>query len=175
QAENLKLLKSRRDLLKIMSDTLILSADYIIKHVDVSVDRWKELPWRERISFENFCQYILPYKVDNEYPELWLENAFTGMPDSLKEVNDIRSGLLTIAKGLSEPKNNFNVLFGDNSLGLPPMPYSTMKDLKTGTCDDSTNYGIYALRAYGFPDPKDFTPHWANRGTTGHTRCAVIL
>lgn len=57
--------------IEIKRDLKILSADYLIENIDLAYESWQNAPWSTRVSFDVFCNYILPYNSFNEYPEKW--------------------------------------------------------------------------------------------------------
>lgn len=72
-------------------DAHIITADYLIKNIDLSFNVWKEKPWGKYISFDEFCETILPYRVGNEPLEDWREtyyNRYQPLLDSLLTEDD---------------------------------------------------------------------------------------
>jgi hypothetical protein len=39
-----------------------ITADYLIHDINLSVDMWMGNPYRDSISFHDFCEYVLPYR-----------------------------------------------------------------------------------------------------------------
>ncbi len=68
---------------RIEGDEDNISAEFLIKHIDFAYDLWKNSRWLKDVNFENFCEYILPYKYSNEE-----------VSDYLEEYNKIYSPLL---------------------------------------------------------------------------------
>lgn len=50
-------------------DVKIITADYLICNIDQAFDWWKNGQWLEHVTFEQFCEFILPYKCF-EYQQL---------------------------------------------------------------------------------------------------------
>jgi hypothetical protein len=44
-------------------DLHIISADYLIDNIDRAFDDWQNGNWATHLNFEEFCEYLLPYKV----------------------------------------------------------------------------------------------------------------
>lgn len=57
---------SQSDYVYKIEDAKIMSAKDIIDNIDVAVETWMNTPWRDSVSFELFCNYILPYRVAEE-------------------------------------------------------------------------------------------------------------
>lgn len=54
-------------------DKNTLSVDFLSYHIDWAFKVWQEQPWGKNISFDDFCEYILPYRIGDEQPEYWRE------------------------------------------------------------------------------------------------------
>ena len=75
------------------NDLEYIKADYLIKNIDYSFKVWKTSPWGNNISFESFCNDILPYRVADEPLEDWKESYyafFSPLIDSIKNKNDLK-------------------------------------------------------------------------------------
>lgn len=52
------------------ADAQTLSADYLIENIEEAFAVWNR-PWNQHLSFEEFCELILPYRIGTEIPESW--------------------------------------------------------------------------------------------------------
>jgi hypothetical protein len=158
-------------------DTLIrdyhtLTADYLINNIDLAYKAWDKNPWSKNLSFDQFCEYVLPYRSSNEPVEDWrayFMKELGWVKDSLKDKTDpveatclvnnyIRSWFRFDPRYYEHPTDQ----------GLKEMLLNKM-----GRCEDMTNLAIYAMRALGIPVMSDFTPYWANTGNN-HAWNAVL-
>jgi hypothetical protein len=158
-------------------DTLIkdyhtLTAEYLVNNIDLAYEAWDKNPWSKKLSFDQFCEYVLPYRSSNEPVEEWRQyfiQELAWVKDSLKDktdpveacckVNDyIKSWFRFDPRYYEHPTDQ----------GLKEM----LRD-KMGRCEDMTNLAIYAMRALGIPVMSDFTPYWANTGNN-HAWNAVL-
>ena len=69
-------IEAARGELDFEKDTLIydsqtITADFMIDHIDYAFKAWREKTWASDLSFENFCEYVLPYRGSNEPLESW--------------------------------------------------------------------------------------------------------
>jgi hypothetical protein len=68
-------------------DLQLLKAAHLVDHIERSFDVWQNGDWATHVSFEDFCEYILPYKGDElQAIDNWREYAqdlFRGDLDSL--------------------------------------------------------------------------------------------
>ena len=52
-------------------DAHIITAEYLIDNIDRAFDNWQKRPWNRSLSFEDFCEYLLPYRIGDEPLEEW--------------------------------------------------------------------------------------------------------
>ena len=54
---------------KVVSDVKIITADYLIYSIDRAFEQWRTRPWAQHLTYDEFRDWILPYKV-TEYQSL---------------------------------------------------------------------------------------------------------
>ena len=143
-------------------DVDIISSKYLIENIDLAFEAWKK-PWAKQLTFDQFCEYILPYRSSNEPIESWrrqLYNRYDWIEDSLADITNPTEACVLINSELTS-WYEFDPLFyrHPTDLGL-----SEMFEFKRGRCEDMTNLAIYAMRAQGVPVMSDYTPAWPNTG-----------
>jgi len=146
----------------VIYDLYFLSSDYLIRNIDLAFEAWQN-PWAKNLTFEEFCEYILPYRSSNEPIENWREQfteRYSWLPDSMHNPNDPIEASILINKEIKS-WYKFDPLFyrHPTDLGL-----TEMLDYKRGRCEDMTNLAIYAMRSQGIPVMSDYTPAWPNTG-----------
>ena len=70
----------------IVFDSKIITSEYLIRNIEHSFMVWENIGWKNLISFNDFCEDILPYRVSTEPLEEWRENyynTFQPLLDSL--------------------------------------------------------------------------------------------
>lgn len=156
-----------------LHDLRTVSADYLIANIEEAFTAWQAAPWRDSVSFDLFCNYILPYKNFSESPEQWrtmlrsryqniLDNpAYNATPAELgcQINNDLKSWF--------RYSDQFNDYPGRISID------HLMKG-HHGNCSDMANLGAHAFRALGIPTAIDYTPQWGNYHD-GHVWNALII
>jgi hypothetical protein len=155
----------------IQKDINIISAEYLIQNIEYSFIAWR-MPWAKHLSFEDFCEFILPYKSGNEKPELWrksLLKRYSWVLDSVKsDANRIEACKVVN----QELKSWFNVNLTYN---YPvDIGFNMANKIKVGVCDCASKMSLYPMKALGIPVVVDFTPQYANR-SKGHSWNALIL
>ena len=57
-------------------DEIVLNDTLIIDNLNLAFDAW-DMPWSRSIPFEDFCRYILPYRVADEELTNWRSNMMS--------------------------------------------------------------------------------------------------
>ncbi len=164
-----KLHQQRIDL---VYDYEIISADYLINNINRAFYVWKNNSWTKFLSFDQFCEYILPYRSTNEPLEEWreyFEQDYSWLKDSLKNGSDPVEACKWINNDIKS-WFSFDPRFYEHATDLG---MTEMTEGKMGRCEDMTNLAIYAMRANGIPVMSDFTPYWAKSGNN-HAWNAVM-
>ncbi len=146
----------------IIYDSQVIKADYLIKNIDLAF-KSRNFPWAKKISFNTFCEYILPYRGSNEPLENWREyfiDKFSWLKDSLQDSTDP----IEVAKFINSNLKSWYKF--DARLYRHPtdMGLQEMLNTKLGRCEDMTNLAAYAMRANGIPVMTDYVTHWPTTG-----------
>ena len=157
-------------------DAQIMTADYLINHIDHAFKVWDSRPWAQHYSFEEFCRYVLPYRLADEPLTAWRENyyqKYASRVDSLYSGSDIVCKIQAVEKIFHEDGFRWNELFSS----LPHLGANYLLERPIGVCRESCDLSVYLLRALGIPAVTDHyivSPHtsgshsWnALRDTTG--------
>lgn len=154
-------------------DAHVITADYLIRNIDHAFVQWRKRPWNRNFSFDDFCEYLLPYRIGDEPLEDWrglYEEDFRHLLDSVYTGSDVVEATEVISDYLLKPvfiySNDFN----------PPLPHVGPRYLfrhRFGTCRDAADIMLYAFRSVGIPCVEDMDVRgnhvWvAIRDTTGH-------
>lgn len=72
-----------------IEDVLVIKSDFLINHIEKMFHLWETVPWGKDISFEIFCEYILPYRLDEEPLSKLMEHYYYFPIDSFsRELGD---------------------------------------------------------------------------------------
>jgi hypothetical protein len=140
-----------------------IKAEFLINQIEYAFKAWRTLPWAKSVSFENFREYILPYRGSNEPLEPWREyfyNKYRGIDTLMADPHDIIEAARII-------NSDVRTYFGFSEryyLHPTDQGFSEMLQNGLGRCEDMTNLAIYAMRANGLAVTSDYTPYWANTG-----------
>lgn len=145
-------------------DVQNLSADYLIRNIDEAFAVWNR-PWNQHLTFEEFCEWILPYRVGTEIPETW-RTLYRERFEPLLMNDSIQT-----AKQACEAINNELIrlpIHIATDVALPiDLRAGTLLHMKFGLCNDYANLAVYAMRACGIPVGIETVPHWGD-GNQGH-------
>lgn len=67
-------------------DAEYITASFLINNIDEAFDAWENMPWGKNYNFQLFCEYILPYGIENEERTLWrklVRDEYGGIFDKL--------------------------------------------------------------------------------------------
>lgn len=161
-----------------VQDIRIIKADYLIQNIDSAFCIWKDGLWVQHLDFNQFCEYILPYKCyELQALDQWRDTLRSCFGDVMKDwiPND---------ESYASPYNAACVLrdriardvhpFGIYSATAPSFCNAeTMHRITFGTCTDYVRLGICTMHAIGIPAFYDFTPQWG-RYRAGHDWYAIL-
>ena len=161
-------IENTRGKIKFKLDTLYkdyetINAEYLINNIDLAYEAWDKNPWAKHLSFDQFCEYILPYRGSSEPLENWrsyFTEELSWVKDSMQDPSDPVEAVMWVNNYIKS-WFRFDPRYYEHPTdqGLAEM----LQD-KMGRCEDMTNLAIYAMRATGIPVMSDFTPYWANTG-----------
>lgn len=154
-----------------ISDLHLLDASFIIENIDAAF-RVKEQEWCRQLAFEEFCEFVLPYRFNSEpvYPvrsklNSYLSNLYPS--DSLKS-----SGWQSITF-LNNLVSHFNWDWDDPSI-FPNMGFYNIFfwHQENFTCSEHIAVLGQMMRSVGLPVAEVFTPKWRDTNL-GHSWCAI--
>ena len=67
-----------------ISDVKFITADYLIYSIDHAFNQWRTKPWANHLTYEQFRDWILPYKVTElQSLDMWRDTLSQHYSDSL--------------------------------------------------------------------------------------------
>lgn len=149
-----------------------VKAPFLIETVNKAFDVWKQ-PWAKHISFDDFCEYLLPYRVSIEPIQNWFSpyrNKFGFIKEKAK--GNLDSALQYLKTDINEW---FTCTYNleQRTEPLPRLGALQLLSRKKGSCEDVGDMTTFALRSLGIPATVDVVPFWAT-STGGHSLNAVF-
>ncbi|TRX45261.1 transglutaminase domain-containing protein [Bacteroides sp. HF-5092] len=156
--------KNKRDIMEIDSA-------YLCHNIDWAFKVWQEQPWGKNISFESFCEYLLPYRIDDEPLVYWREmyyEKYNSLLDSLRMSDTLdKEDPLVAARYLMARLPDKNTYF----TSIAPFSFGHIGpefvQYQSGSCRELTDFAIYLFRALGIPCAIDYLPARGN-DNAGH-------
>ena len=141
-----------------------ITADYLISNIDLAFQVWYDKPWGKYISFETFCEEILPYRIGTEPLENWREKVLASFAD----INNLlkEDSTLTSVDACSKVNDILPRFRLDKDLSN--MNFTQLMATTRGMCDSQATLAAFVMRGLGIPVTIDFTPQWKNF-PTGHS------
>lgn len=149
-------------------DSHVITAEYLIENIDLAFSAWKESPWKNNITFDEFCEWILPYRLGDEQLESWrgiLYQKYRGVLDSLYRGNIVLMAADSLMKFIH--KNSGEKYFDE--LSIPHLGALFLDKHCVGTCRENCDLVVYAFRAMGIPVTTDFPLTGPDAGRGIHT------
>lgn len=140
-------------------DIETITAEYLIRNIDGAFEH-RESPFLRDLSFEEFCETMLPHRVSNEPLEDWRKDygeRFAFAMDSVDVRED--SVVFKVFKRLTNTYVGHNYTY---PAGMPTLPPSLLRRSLIAPCSDYCALGVLWGRTFGVPVVRDFTPHWVN-------------
>ncbi len=155
-----------------VEDVTVLTAKFLTDNIDLAFKVWREKPWAKHLTFEQFCEYVLPYRGSNEPPELSRKYFMNKYKNLENEISDNKDPV-EAAKYINADITDWFVF--DSRFYRHPTDQGLSQMLQSGMgrCEDMTNLAMYAMRACGIAVTSDYTPHWADTGNN-HAWNALI-
>jgi hypothetical protein len=162
-----------RERLEKKQDLREITAAQLEQNIDMAFKVWKELPWGKDISFDQFCELILPFRIGDEIPDYHrkeIYDQYYGFLDSAIRTGssaDVACGLINRELMRKSWQFSLRVPF------LPHFPASQLIRYQAGSCKEMTDLALYTMRAVGIPVTIDFIPQWPYR-SYGHEFNSVL-
>lgn len=155
------------------ADSISVTGEYLRENIDKAYEQCKDELRSGALSFNDFCEYVLPYRLENEPIEDWRQLVtarYKQLFDSL--INEKKSKADIISFFNKEIGKGFQ--YEKSAKPIEEKSWSMLANEKRGECGEMTHMVVYPLRAFGIPVSIDFSVCWANSNGKGHTWNALI-
>lgn len=162
----------------LVTDIDIITSDFLIYSIDHAFKQWKERPWASHLTFEEFCEWLLPYKiVELQSLDDWRDTLSCHFSDSINNQSVTSPNYGTIFGTQDIVRNEIlrkvhpygvYTYSGYELWGASVLPYLTY-----GRCVDYVILGALTYRSIGIPTVIDETPFWG-RYRAGHAWYTII-
>ncbi|WP_259330188.1 hypothetical protein [Bacteroides cellulosilyticus] len=139
---------------QVVEDIDVIKADILIENIDLAFEAWEKRSWSKQYSFEDFCEYVLPYRIGDEPLEKWRRiyyERYSPVLDSLYQGNDVVEAARVMANYLKEEGFTNHTDFN-----LPHLGALFLFENRVGYCRDNCDIATYVMRSLGIPITMDF-------------------
>lgn len=140
-----------------------LSSNFLIHHIDKSIQIWHQYPWSKDIDAQTFNKYILPYTTNNYYWEQSLDffdKKYAILRDTIKNKSYAEVGQLILHHIDTTFLKEWPIYEEYNE--LLPTTFHNIVSSQMGSCLEQNIYKITALRANAIPAVLNAHTGWAN-------------
>ncbi len=156
-----------------MPDSITANAAFIEQNINNAIDDWQRYPWNKKVPFDVFLNFLLPYKVMNEYPENWRGFFHNMYRDSLAQYAKVYLSGSPDKRYEMTDELYYSILVGNVGKWFSYNPgytkltntasLSEMMCIREGDCFNWSYLNVYILRSLGIPATIDAVPLWGSK------------
>lgn len=162
-------------------DIRVLTADYLIRNIDDAFDCWEHSPWAAHLDFDRFCEFILPYKVEDPFLADDWRAYCREFCDSIRDLGDMqycqyyKNSVHWATRFVNEALlQNVRIIGPYSYKGSPWLRMSTFMKKHFVACEEKGIVCTAVMRSIGLPVALDYIPHWPTI-YPGHAWCSVLI
>lgn len=160
------------DKYKRYQDIKVITADFLIKSIDEAFEQWQQGKWAAHLNFDEFCEYLLPYKCFEGQPlDDWRNTYYDvckGNIDKAYLCDDYEQSSFFAAMEVNKQMKEITHQSFGLLTTLPIYDPRVIIKLPFAYCSTYCMSSVQIMRSKGIPVAYDFTPHWSNR-QNGHS------
>lgn len=137
-----------------------INYSFLTTNIDKAFETWQKYPWARSVKFYDFCEYVLPYRIGDEQPDVaWrndLMEKYSPLLDSISKspnASDLAAAATILFRHLCDEDT---MTYLPNALPTGPHIGSKCVRWRTGSCRDFTDIVMYVFRAAGIPCSMDY-------------------
>lgn len=153
-------------------DLETLKADFIINEIDMAFKAWNENIYTHECAFDDFCEYILPYRRKNgvlsdqkrfDLYQKYHEHFFSQPgKDFIEETDSLLKNYSFVTHSL---------YYG---MEIPIFSFTQMEYMRHGLCEDRCWFNVVLLSSLGMAAAVDFVPKWASRNESHSWNVLIV-
>lgn len=150
-------------------DLNYISADYLIHDIETAFDQWRNGEWARHLTFDEFCEWLLPYTCSDNQPLINWRESLSGSArsyiDHLNECDEYignpRAAIMRVNNKLIPMIKKHKWIHSGH--GYPIYDPSVFVKLPGASCNEYMTNGMLVMRSKGIPVGMDYTPQFADR------------
>lgn len=149
---------------KRVEDVKCITASYLISNIEKAFECWK-YPWAQHLGFDDFCEYLLPYRIGNEPLNNWrdsLEGVYCSVLQKMRGVDELfespYQACMRLNDKLIEEMNQArsdSVCFTHSLIGT--------KTVVGMRCLEYVPTAVLIMRSLGIPVSFEMIEQWSSR------------
>lgn len=161
-----------------ISDIKVIKSDFLIRSIDQAFDEWKNRPWAQHLTFDEFCEWLLPYKaIELQEMDSWrdtLSNYFTwGLNNMVHDDDSYETTFNAVHTVRNEINWRIKPYGVFNRKGYQLLSADLLHKQTFGNCLDYVTLAVLTYRSVGIPCVIDETPYWG-RYRAGHSWYTIL-
>lgn len=150
------------------NDKDVLSVQDMIDNIDLAFDDWRYGEWAKHLSFKDFCEILLPYRVANEKFEpsrRYFKDNFYKYAVRYNNCDERRKSPYWAAYSICNilRQNKFHVDDRAMPRSKVELPLTLLFSMNMGDCYSYAKLTAQIMRSCGIPVCVDFVPQWPNK------------
>ncbi|MBE5318712.1 transglutaminase domain-containing protein [Pedobacter sp. MR2016-19] len=141
-----------------LTDIETLDSAYLCENIDYAFKAWTIFPWSKKYDFEQFCEYILPYRTDDEMTTSWRRTIFEKYLPLVRNIKTTDAiEVATILRDSLINRTGKPIFTMTRPRDYPALDALTSQYL-AGSCDDLVQFTLSLFRTFGIACSKDYIP-----------------
>lgn len=155
------------------NDATWINSDFLIDLIESSFNA-KNSPLNKHLTFEEFCEYILAYRFNDEPVFNIRDDLMQLSPPQFIDRDNVHNSVEIIAY-YNKYVEQFYWDWNDVSVDLPDLGFYNLLfwNINNMNCENHVAIQGQLLRALGMPVVEVFTPKW-NDTNSGHSWCGIL-
>ena len=155
------------DSLRKVQQAQAVKADSLIRSIDLAYGIWMRQPWSKHYPFKIFCEYVLPYFIEDEIPLFDKEKIFRQFDPLLDSIRRVGGSAIDAAFVVNEKLKADGFIYSLRQSFMPHLGAGQVVEYRVGSCREMADLATYVMRSLGIPVGNDFLPQWPQR-SLGH-------
>lgn len=146
-----------------------ITADYLIHDIETAFDQWRNGEWARHLTFDEFCEWLLPYTcADNQPLSGWRDSLAGFARGFIDHLNECDEFIGNPRAAITRVNNKLIPMIAKqkwihSSHGYPIYDPDVFVKLPGASCDEYMCNGILIMRSKGIPVGLDYTPQNSDR------------
>ena len=152
-----------------MPDSAVVDGAFLMANIDDAFAAWEQAAWRDEITFDLFCRYILPYRVNDEHiGEVWRQALRKQYGTLIEGIADLRRAFAIVKDSV------FKAVVLSNDYCPYTLDPQTCQTIGRAECGQRCVLLAAVMRALCIPSAIDVTPMWADYSNKSHAWVSMV-